>query len=131
MDFKREKRRGQNQKVRKSWTSEEGYRIIWRREVAGIAVPPAYQAAVLLDLPNGRQMQDRVGRSLFKTRKKAQEACVQHHKLWTKAFEASGIRAVKELFGKVPVGVPAWTRDKMCKAVRARLLGSYSSLEET
>jgi len=44
MEFVRKKKRGQNQKVRRTWFSQEGYRIVWRKEVCGVRVPARFQA---------------------------------------------------------------------------------------
>ena len=122
MNFTRKKIRGQNQKVRRAWLSEEKYRIIWRCEAFGIAVPPGFQATVRVLLPDGREMWDFVGRRLFKTRKAAQEACEKHQRLWTKAAEATGIRKLEELFGKVPLGYPLWVRSKLNRNVYGLLM---------
>src|SRR3989304_1351480 len=46
MELVRKKKRGQSQKVRRTWFSDEGYRIIWRKEVYGVRVPARYQACV-------------------------------------------------------------------------------------
>jgi hypothetical protein len=121
MEFARKKLRGQNQKVRRTWMSEEGYRIIWRKEAWGIEIPPGFQATVKIAMPSG-EMWDFVGRHLFKTMKAAQEACQKHQRLWTKAIEASGIRALQELFGKVPLGYPLWVKSKLNRNVYALLM---------
>ncbi len=51
MEFVRKKKRGQNQTVRRTWFSEEGYRIIWRKEVYGVHVPARSQACVRTLVP--------------------------------------------------------------------------------
>ena len=51
MQFVRKKKQGQNQKVRRTWFSEEGYRITWRKEVHGIPVPARFQACVRILIP--------------------------------------------------------------------------------
>ncbi len=79
---------------------------------------PRYQANVRTLLPDGCEMWDFVSsRHLFKTLKAAQDACEQHFKLWSKAAEASGIRKLEELFGKVPFGYPLWVRPKLGRNV--------------
>ncbi len=94
MDFRRKKKRGQNQKVRRTWFSEDGYRIVWRKEVYGVRVPPRFQACVRVLVPYSdgqlRPMWDFVNRNhrLIKTLKAAQEECEKHKRLWTKAIEA-------------------------------------------
>ena len=119
MEFVRKKKRGQNQKVRKTWFSEEGYRITWRKEVYGVQVPARYQACVRMLVPYSdgqlRPVWDFVNRShrLIKTLKMAEKECEKHKRLWTKAIEAAGVRALKELFGKLPFGLPLWTRKKL------------------
>jgi hypothetical protein len=119
MNFIRKKKRGQNQKVRKTWFSEEGYRITWRKEIYGVQVPARYQACVRMLVPYSdgqlRPVWDFVNRShrLIKTLKKAEKECEKHKRLWTKAIEAAGVRALKELFGKLPFGLPLWTRKKL------------------
>ena len=73
MEFVRKKKRGQNQKVRRTWFSEEGYRIVWRKEVYGVRVPARFQACVRTLIPYSggelRQMWDFVNhkRRLIKT----------------------------------------------------------------
>jgi hypothetical protein len=61
-------------------------------------------------------------RRLFKTRGKAEESCEKHKRLWTKACEATGVRALKELFGKLPLGLPMWARKKMDRRLYAILI---------
>ncbi len=129
MDFRRKKKRGQNQKVRRTWFSEDGYRIVWRKEVYGVRVPPRYQACVRVLIPYSdgqlRPMWDFVNhnRRLMKTLKAAQEECEKHKRLWTKAIEAGGIRVLKELFGgKLPVGLPLWARKKLDRRLCAVLI---------
>jgi len=129
MEFVRKKKRGQNQKVRRTWFSEEGYRIIWRKEVYGVRVPARFQACVRVLVPYSdgelRQMWDFVNRNrrLMKTLKAAEEECEKHNHLWTKACEAAGIRALKELFGgKLPLGLPLWARKKLDRRLYAILI---------
>jgi hypothetical protein len=128
MQFVRKKKRGQNQKVRRTWFSGEGYRIIWRKEVHDVRVPARFQACVRTLIPDSggelRQMWDFVNhkRRLTKTLQAAQDECEKHKCLWTKACQAGGIRALKELFGgKVPMGLPLWARKKMDRRLYAIL----------
>lgn len=121
MNFIRKKIRGQNQKIRRTWLSKEQYRIVWRKEVDGVRVPARFQATVRTILPNG-EMWDFVGRRLFKTFSAAQEACEKHERLWTKATEFTGIRDLHELFGRVPLGFPAWAKPKLNRKVYALLM---------
>src|SRR3990172_7700717 len=120
MEFVRKRKRGQDKKVRRTWFSEEGYRITWRKEVYGVRVPARFQACVRVLVPYGdgqlRPMWDFVNRNrrLIKTLKAAEEECERHHRLWATVCEATGTRGLKELFGgKLPLGLPLWTRKKM------------------
>lgn len=126
MEFVRKKLKGQNQKVRRTWLSEDGYRIIWRREAFGIELPPAFQATVRMVLPQGNEMWDFVGRPLYKTMKAAQEACQKHQRLWSKTIEASGVRALQELFGKVPSGCPVWAKPKLNRKLYGLLMDNHA-----
>ena len=59
-------------------------------------------------------------RRLMKTLNAAQEECEKHRHLWTKACEATNLRALKELFGgKLPLGMPLWARKKMDRRLYA------------
>ena len=87
MEFVRRKKRGQDKKVRRTWFSEEGYRIVWRKEVHGVCVPARFQACVRTLIPYSggelRQMWDFVNhkRRLIKTLAAAQEECEKHQRL--------------------------------------------------
>ncbi len=126
MQFVRKKKHGQNQKVRRTWFSAAGYRIVWRREVYGVRVPARFQACVRVLVPYSdgtlHQMWDFVNRNrrLMKTLKAAEEECERHERLWSKACEATGIRALRDLFdGKLPLGLPLWARKKMDRRLYA------------
>ncbi len=127
MEFVRKKKRGQNKKVRKTWFSEEGYRIVWRKGVYGVRVPARFQACVRTLVPYSdgqpRPMWDfgNRNRRLMKTLKAAEEECEKHKRLWTKATEATGVRALKELFGKLPLGLPLWARKTLDRRLYAIL----------
>ena len=128
MEFVRRRKRGQDKKVRRTWFSEEGYRIVWRKEVHGVCVPARFQACVrtLIAYSGGelRQMWDFVNhkRRLIKTLAAAQEECEKHKSLWERACEAGGVRALRELFGgKLPTGLPLWARKKMDRRLYAIL----------
>ena len=90
MEFVRKKRRGQSHKVRRTWFSKEGYRIVWRKEVYGVRVPARFQACVRTVIPFSdgtlKQMWDFVNRDrrLIKTLRAAQDECEKHERLWTK-----------------------------------------------
>ncbi len=125
MDFRRRKKRGQSRKVIRYWFSEEGYRIIWRREVYGVQVPARFQASVRTVVPNyggeeGKlfEMWDFVTKPrLYKTLKAAQEDCERHKRLWAKACEATGVRGLIEIFGKLPMAFPVWAKKKLPRKV--------------
>jgi len=129
MEFVRKKRRGQNQKVRRTWFSEDGYRIVWRKEVYGVRVPARFQATVRVLVPYSdgqlRPMWDFVNRNrrLIKTLKAAKEECEKHKGFWTRVCEAAGVRALKQLFGgKLPLGLPAWVRKRLDRRLYAILI---------
>lgn len=127
MEFTRKKKRGQHGKVRRTFFSEDGYRIVWRKEVHGVSVPPRFQACVRSILPNGWEVWDFVNRSrpLIKTMKAAQEECARHKRLWLKACEATGVRELRELFGgKIPNGMPLWAKKKANRRVYAVCMDS-------
>ena len=125
-----QEKRGQNQKVRRSWFTENGYRILWRREIWGVRVRPRFQACVRIEIPHygntdeAFQMWDFVNdkRRLYKTMKAAQEDCEKHRRLWMKACEATGIRALRDIFGKLPLGMPLWVKRKINRKAYALLM---------
>ena len=108
MNFKRRKIKGQNQKTRQTWLSEEQYRIVWCKEVFSVAVIPHYQATIRITL-NG-EMWDFVAKSRYRTFKAAQDACEKHYALWTKVTKLKGKRELEKLFGKIPLGCPNWVK---------------------
>lgn len=129
MEFKRKKKRGISQKVKKIWLSREGYRIVWRREVYGVSVPAAYQVCVRTivpgNFPDGKTiMWDFVNRNrrLHKTMKAAVAECENHFRLWSKAIECTGIRALCELMGFYPSCVPQWFAGKLNRRVLTTIL---------
>jgi len=128
MEFRRKKVKGQNQRVRRTWLSDDGYRIVWRKEFYGVRLPPRFQACVRTLIPcfggEFRPMWDFVNmkRRLIKTFKAAQEECEKHQVLWMKVCETEGVRAVRELFnGRLPTGLPLWARKKMSRRLYAIL----------
>jgi hypothetical protein len=136
MKFVRKKKRGQNHKVRRTWFSEEGYRIVWRKEVHGVRVPARFQACVRVLVPYSdgelRPMWDFVNhkRRLVKTLAAAQEECEKHQRLWTKVCGGTGIRALRDLFdGKLPSGLPLWARKKMDRRLYAILTDNRPSVK--
>jgi hypothetical protein len=126
MQFKRKRLGGQNQKVRRTWLSEDGYRIVWRKEVCGVRVPARFQATVRTIIPNYGGVEGEtfemwdftdLAHRLFKTRGKAEESCERHRRLWSKACEATGSRQLVEIFGKLPISFPAWVRKRLNRKV--------------
>jgi hypothetical protein len=131
MNFVRKKKRGQNQRVRRTWFSAEKYRIIWRREVHGVQMPARFQATVRTLIPHyrgrdtGLEMWDFVNRGhrLYKTLKAAQDDCERHYRLWTKACEAVGVRALRDLFGgDLPTAIPLWAKKNFSRKTYAILV---------
>jgi hypothetical protein len=136
MEFVRRRKRGQGKKVRRTWFSEEGYRIIWRKEVHGVCVAARFQACVRTLIPYSggelRQMWDFVNhkRRLIKTLKAAIEECERHRRQWAQACEAGGVRVLRELFGgKLPTGLPLWARRKMDRRLYAILTDTRPSVK--
>jgi hypothetical protein len=108
MKLKLKTNTGQSRKKYKEWWDEtKQYRITWCKERFGIIVPPHFHACVKIMLPCGRKMIDFVGkRGSYKTFKLAIAAAEKHQEQWLKASEATGIRQIEEIFGKVPLGIP-------------------------
>ncbi len=126
MKFKRRKKRGQNQKVSKYWFCEEGYRIVWRTEICGVKVPARFHACVRAVVPcyGGREcepfeMWDCVSNKprLYKTLKAAEEDCERHRRKWAEACEATGVRGLTEIFGRLPTTIPLWAKKKLPRKV--------------
>jgi hypothetical protein len=141
VEFKRKKKRGINQKTCRLWFSAEGYRITWRKEVFGVAVPPVFQACVRTIVPgcfegDSSEMWDFVNRNkrLYKSMKVAVAACEQHQQQWSQAIECTSTRAVQELFGRKPTSVPKWVLTKLNQRVSAIFLDTLpegkSKIEE-
>ena len=106
LEFKLRKTK-RSRKRYKEWRAKPSYRITWTCEVQGVRVPPHYFSCVHITLPDGRVIWDFVGRrGTYKTYNKAAEAAEKHRKLWEKAAEATGIRAIETIFDRVPFGIP-------------------------
>lgn len=123
MDFKRKRIRGQNQRVRRTWQTKEGYEIRWRKEAWGVTLPSRYQALIRTltpcrdDLRPGIDFVD-VHRKLIKTLKAATDLCEQHYHQWSKATEVTSLHALKELFGgHTPVGCPVWAATRLNRRI--------------
>jgi len=134
MDFIRKKKRGQNKKTQRTWFSAEGYRLFWRKEAYGVTLVPRFMACVRVLVPNfsrdwaeGRPEEflcwDFVDHRhhLYKTMRKAQEACERHLRLWSKAIEATGVRGLVEIFGRLPGAIPLWAAKKLPRKVHEAL----------
>ena len=114
MHFVRKKKRGQNHKVRRSWFTQDGYRILWRREIWGVRVPARFQACVRIVIPHhgnsdeAFQMWDFVNdkRRLYKTMKAAQEDCEKHQRLWMKAVKPRAFALCRTSSASCPWGFP-------------------------
>ena len=119
-------------KLRKDWISKTKYRITWRRSVFGVQVPPGFQATVFCCVPGnfeGGKM-DTWGfieprRRLFKTMKKALEACEKHYKNWEKAIQCPTMRGIKAIFGRKPIGIPKWAYSKLDRGILAVLMDTH------
>lgn len=129
MEFKRKKKRGVNRKVYRIWLSREGYRITWRKEVFGVSVPTRFQACVRTLVPGNfeagyTEMWDFVNNSrrLYKTMKAAVADCERHARLWSRIVRCTGIRAVRELFGREPREVPKWASTVMDRRIFEMLM---------
>ena len=84
MEFQRKKKPGFEQKTRRLWLSDEGYRIVWRTEVHGVRVPRAFQACVQIVLPgSNREVWDFVdyNERRYQSMAAAIAACERHQKL--------------------------------------------------
>jgi hypothetical protein len=138
MHFARKKKHGQNQKVRRTWFTPEGYRIIWRRAIFGVRVPARFQASVRLVIPNysglneSFEMWDFVNdrHRLYKTMKAAQEDCERHYARWLQACEATGVRGLQDIFGTIPRGFPLWIKKKINRKAYAVLDGTWATQQE-
>jgi hypothetical protein len=126
MEFRQVKKRGQRRKNRRTWLSDDHYRIVWRREICGVRVPAHFQATVRTIIPNYGGVSGEsflmwdftdAAHRLFKVRGKAEESCERHRRLWSKACEATGARQLTEIFGKLPNGFPAWVRKRLNRKV--------------
>ena len=137
MEFNRKKKRGINQKTCRFWFSAEGYRITWRKEVFGVAMQPGFQACIRTIIPGcfesgSTEMWDFVNRDkrLYKTIKAAIADCEQHQQLWNQATECTGIRAIQELFGCRPTGIPKWVVTKLDRRISAILLDTQPGYKD-
>jgi hypothetical protein len=107
----------------KEWRAKP-YRITWTCEVKGVRVPGHYFSCVQVTLPDGRVMWDFVGRrGTHKTFHKAAEAAEKHAKLWQRATDATGIRMIEDIFGRVPFGIPVGA--KLTRKVHELLATHY------
>ena len=87
----------------------------------GVSVSAAYQATCLCYVPGnfeGGRTQSwtfvDMKRKLFRTYKKAVEACERHSRIWEKVLQCPSLRAVEQLFGgHKPPEVPVWMFGKI------------------
>ena len=125
MKFKLRTNTGQSRKKYKEWwDGSRTYRITWCKEIFGVVVPPHFHTCVKIILPYGRKMMDFVGkRGSYKTFKLAIAAADKHQEQWLKASEATGIRQIEEIFGKVPLGIPIGA--KLKRNIRELIIQKY------
>ena len=139
LEFKRTSRFNKdkvNIKVRKDWLSTKPtrYRITWRREIFRVKVPARFQATVLCCVPGNFEggkteiwaFVDNSKR-LFRTMKKAVEACERHSRIWEKVLQCPSIRAVKSLFeGRKPNEIPKWIYGHIDRRILSVLMDNTS-----
>jgi hypothetical protein len=59
-----------------------------------------------------------VDRPLYKTMRKALEACERHYRTWEKAIQCPSMRALKNLFGgRKPYDVPKWAFGRLDRKI--------------
>ena len=117
-------------KLRKVWISQKPYhyKIVWRREVFGVSVPGRFQVT-LLSIRAGNfvggqtEMWSFVDRPLYKTLKKAVEACERHQRIWDKAIQCPSMRALRSLFqGRKPYDIPKWAFGRLDRKILGALM---------
>ena len=136
LEFKRTNRFNKDKlsvKLRKDWISKPTrYRITWRRMVFGVSVPPGFQATVFCCVPGNFEggktdmwafVEPR--RKLFKTMKKAVEACEKHYKNWEKALQCPTMRGLKAIFGRKPTDIPKWAYNKLDHGILTVLMDCH------
>lgn len=115
-------------KVVKDWISSkpQRYHIRWRKQVFGVNVLPGYQATFLCYIPgNGSgkvEIWGFVDRPLYRTLKKAQDACNKHHQKWEKALLCTSMRGIKGIFGNKPYELPRWIYGHMNRQLMEALM---------
>jgi hypothetical protein len=135
LEFKRTNRFNKDKlsaKFRKDWISKTKYRITWRRMVFGVQVPSGFQVTVFCCIPGNFEggktdmwafVEPR--RKLFKTMKKALEACEKHYKNWEKALQCPTMRGLKAIFGHKPTEIPKWAYGKLDRGILAVLMDCH------
>ncbi len=107
MNFKRKRVKGRSAKTYKEWHSDCGqYRITWRRQVAGVEVPPGYWACCRC-VADQEYWGYAYHRRLYRTLKAAQKACEDAERLWRKFLSIEGrttVSQVRELQAQSMVG---------------------------
>lgn len=117
-------------KRRKVWISQKPYqyKIVWRREVFGVTVPGRFQVLVYTvrggNFPEGQcDCWTFVDRPLYKTMRKALEACARHQRTWEKAIQCPSMRALKNLFGgRKPYDIPRWAFGRLDRKILTTLM---------
>lgn len=103
MDFKRKQRiKGKPAKHYKEWYDEtKQYRVSWRDEAFGVAMPSGFFACVRCSNMNGKVYWGFVGRrGLYQTLTAALDACDRNRQIWDKFLAIDGrakVRQMKEL----------------------------------
>ena len=135
LEFKRTSRFNKTKissKVRKDWISEKPaqYRITWRCEACDVNVAPGFQAVfhcyAIGNFEGGKQLmwefvENR--KRLFKTLKKAKEACEQHYQKWEKVLQCASMLAIKRIFdGRKPTDIPRWIYGRLNPNIAELLL---------
>ena len=96
MNFHRKKAKGHVARISKLWLSEnKQYRITWRSEVYGIALPPRFFACIrcIRRLDMLEDWWEFAGaRRPYKTMKRAVEACERHEKAWAEVIALNAER---------------------------------------
>lgn len=133
MNFRRKKAKGHVARISKLWLSEnKQYRITWRSEVYGIALPPRFFACVrcVRRLDVLEDWWEFAGaRRPYKTMKKAVEACERHEKAWTEIIALNPERhfitkllAIREKYLYETRSIPKFA----VRAVRQAILEQFS-----
>lgn len=104
MTFVRKKRRGQDQRVRRTWFDEKhDYRINWSHECHGVRVPPHFYSCVRV-VVNGFEYWEFCGaRKPYRTYAEAQDWAERHREIWNRALDG-GFRELRSLRANEGIG---------------------------